>query len=221
MYKIETHLHTSEVSGCAHLSASEMIERYAQAGYDTVFVCDHYAKKYFDRLGDMSWTEKTKMYLSGYTNAREAGDQLGVTVLPAIELTFANSPNDYLVYGITKEFLEKHPALYESNIEDFYPLAKSLGLLVVQAHPFRNNVCFPTPKYVDGLEIYNSNPRHTDYSDKTAALAKEENLLTTAGSDSHRPEDIGLSGLLSEKPIRSSQDFISLIKSGKATIIRG
>ena len=47
MYKIETHMHVSETSGCALLSAEEMIKRYAEAGYDTVFSTDHYVKNYF------------------------------------------------------------------------------------------------------------------------------------------------------------------------------
>ena len=51
MYKIETHMHVSETSGCAHLTADEMIKRYAEAGYDTVFLTDHYVKNYFLKLG--------------------------------------------------------------------------------------------------------------------------------------------------------------------------
>ena len=220
MYKIETHLHTSEGSGCAHLSGSEIIKLCAEAGYDTVFVCNHYAKKFFENLGDMPWTEKTERYLLGYENARAEGEKLGVTVLLALELTFTNAPNDYLVYGVTKEFLDAYPALYDSTIEEFYPLAKSLGLLVVQAHPHRNGVCFPTPKFVDGLEIYNGNPRHKDYSEKTQALAEAENLLFTAGSDAHRVEDVGISGVFSPVPIQNSEDFISLIKNRQAIVIK-
>ena len=220
MYKTETHLHTAEVSGCAHVSAKEMVKAYAEAGYTTVFITDHYKKRYFELLGDIPWEEKIEKYLSGYMLAREEGEKLGIHVLFAIELTFKDGWNDYLVYGITPDFLRTHPRLHESSIEEFYSFAKSFGFLVIQAHPFRNNECFPTPEYVDGFEIYNSNPRHKDYSEKTETLVKENNLLYTAGSDAHQDEDIGLSGVLSDFPISNADDFIRLIESGCATIIK-
>lgn len=221
MWKIETHLHTKEGSGCARLWAVEQMQECAKAGYNTVFVTDHYSKPVFDRFPDLSWEEKVQKFLAGYTHAHEAGRELGITVLCGMELTFTCAPNDYLVYGITKEFLEHYPYLYESNIEEFYLLAKKCGLLVIQAHPYRENICYPTPKYVDGIEIYNSNPRHEDYNEKAELLAKQERLLVTSGSDAHRLGDAGLSGMLSDESIQTVEEFIALIKSGKGQIIRG
>ena len=221
MYKIETHLHTKEVSGCAELTASEQIQECAKKGYHTVFVTDHYAKGNFSKLANLSWIEKVNMFCVGYMNALKTGKDIGINVLLGIELTFTSTPNDYLVYGITKEFLEEYPELYNSRIEEFYPLAKSLGLFVVQAHPFRRNICYPTPKYVDALEIYNSNPRHEDYNERAKALAREEGLLVTSGSDAHIWGDVGLGGMLSPKNIQTSADYIALIKSGKGIVFKG
>ncbi len=221
MYKIETHMHVSETSGCAHLTADEMIKRYAEAGYDTVFSTDHYVKNYFLKLGDIPWQEKAERYLSGYRAALKAGEKYGVKVLLGMELSFVHCRNDYLVYGITEDFIKNNPELYESSYEKFYPIAKENGFLVIQAHALRDGVCNPTLEFVDGLEIYNSNPRHEDYNDKVTAIAKEHNLPFTAGSDAHRADDAALSGLYSEAPIETVEDFIALVKSGKAEIIRG
>lgn len=220
MYKIETHLHTSEVSRCAKLSAEEMIKFYAQAGYDVVLVTDHYTKRFFNGLGDISWKEKAEKYLLGYKAAFQAGKKFGVTVLLSMELTFDNAPNDYLVYGITEKFIENNPELYESSIEKFYPIAKENGFLVIQAHPFRDKVCYPTIEFVDGLEIYNTNPRHEDYNERTKVLAEENNLLFTAGSDAHRSEDATLTGLISTKPVFNMDDFIALIRSKEVEVVR-
>ncbi len=220
MYKIETHLHVSETSGCALLSAEEMIKRYAEAGYDTVIVTDHYVKNYFLKLGDIPWLEKAEKYLLGYRAAKKAGEKYGVCVLLGMELSFVHCRNDYLVYGITEDFIRNNPELYESSYEKFYPIAKENGFLVIQAHPFRDNVCNPTLEFVDGLEICNSNPRHEDYNEKSEALVKENNLLFTAGSDAHRADDATLSGVISEAPVRTIDEFIALIKSKKAEIIR-
>ncbi|MBQ8509037.1 MAG: PHP domain-containing protein [Clostridia bacterium] len=220
MYKIETHLHVSEVSPCAKLSADEMIRLYAGAGYNAVFVSDHCSKKYFEQLGDMSWTEKTKRFFSGYDAAKAAGERYGIMVLPAAELAFEKSSNHYLVYGIKKEFMDSHPDFLDHGIEGFYPLARSCGMLVMQAHPYRDGACFPTPDFIDGVEVYNTNPRHEDHSSRTERLAQEHRMLISAGSDAHRIEDVGLSGVISEQPVTSADDFIALIRSGSVQIIR-
>ena len=41
-YKYETHLHTSEVSKCAHNTGAEMARAYKKAGYTGIFVTDHF-----------------------------------------------------------------------------------------------------------------------------------------------------------------------------------
>ena len=175
---------------------------------------------FFIRLGDIPWEEKTAIFLSGYYKAKKAGDDLGVNVILAPEFHLKDSPNDFVVYGITKAFLDAHPELPDMTIEEFYPLAKENGLFVVQAHPYRDDVCYPTPDYVDGVEVYNSNPRHIDYSEKTATLAEKHALYITAGSDAHQMCDIGLAGLISDEEIKTGEQLVELIKSGKARIYR-
>ena len=110
--------------------------------------------------------------------------------------------------------------LYKLSHADFHTFANDNGMLVIQAHPYRDNFCIPTPGFVDGIEIYNSNPRHNDYNDKAELLASERGLYVTAGSDAHRDDDAAVSGLYSGAPIKTMDDFIALVKSGKATIIK-
>ena len=80
MYMIETHLHTSEVSGCGQVRAADMIKRYKAASYDTVFVTDHFQSSSLDPMGDISWEDKITIFFSGYYRAKAMGDKLGVTV---------------------------------------------------------------------------------------------------------------------------------------------
>ena len=221
MYKIETHLHTSEVSGCGQVRAADMIKRYKAADYDTVFVTDHFQSSSLDPMGDIPWEDKITIFLSGYYRAKAMGDKLGVNVLPGAEFTFAGSPNHYLAYGITREFLTDHPDVNKLTIEEFVSLARENSIFLVQAHPFRDDSCFPTPEYVDGFEVYNSNPRHNDYNDRAAACARENGMLITGGSDAHRPEDVALSGVRSPFPVTSVDDYIRLLKSGQAEIMEG
>lgn len=221
MYKTETHLHVSEVSPCSKLTAEEMVGLYHKAGYKTIFVSDHFQQNVFDKLGDMKWEEKITYFLSGYCKAKSAGEKRGMNVLMSAEIRFDSSPNHYLVYGITKEFLCKYPNLYEMEPSGFYEIVKANNIFVVQAHPFRDDKCYPTPEYIDAIEIYNSNPRHEDHSEKSEVAAKENGLFMTAGSDAHRPDDVGLSGILTENEIKNATDYINTIKNGAFEIIRG
>jgi len=55
----------------------------------------------------------------GYDEAKKAGDICGVTVLLGMEIAFADSPNDYLVYGVTEELLLRYPELYRHDPQSF------------------------------------------------------------------------------------------------------
>ncbi len=222
MYKIEPHMHVAETSRCAKLSAAEMIEIYREQGYSTVIVTDHYSESNFDRFDGETWQEKAERFLLGYRNAKKAAEGKNITVLLGIELAFSSplSRNDYLVYGITEEFLIKNRELYNFSHTDFHTYANDNGMLVIQAHPYRDGFCTPTPGFVDGFEIHNSNPRHENFSDKIELLAREKGLYMTAGSDAHRDDDAAISGLYSDVPIETIEDFVALIKSGKAKVIK-
>ncbi len=220
MFKTETHLHTAEVSRCGKKRAHEMIRAYKEAGYSTVFVSDHFQKNTLDTLGNIPWEEKISIFLSGYYHAKYEGDLLGVAVLPAMEICFVDAPNHYLVYGITKEILSAYPELHTLGIERFAEIAREKDLLVVQAHPHRDGVCYPTPQFVEGMEVYNSNPRHEDESARSEAVAREHGLFMIGGSDAHREEDIALSGVLTEEKIESAAQFIRLARAGECKVIR-
>ncbi|MBE6612740.1 MAG: hypothetical protein E7632_09635 [Ruminococcaceae bacterium] len=221
MYKTETHAHVSEVSFCSQIPGAEMARLYAAAGYHTLFISDHFSENYFNHHRELTWPEKIHSFFSGYRSAREAGEKLGLTVLPAAEISFKNNPNHYLVYGLTEEFLCAHPSILDYTVEEFHGIAKENGLLLVQAHPYRDNPHnYTTPHAVDGIEIYNGNPGHDDHSDLAKKLADDNGLLSTSGSDSHLYCDIGAAGVLSDEPIETAEDFIALIRGRKQQIIR-
>ena len=220
MFKTETHLHTAEVSLCGKKRALGMVKAYLEAGYSTIFISDHFQKNTLDDLGDAPWEDKISIFFHGYYRAKKAGDELGLTVLPAMEICFTDAPNHYLVYGITREILCAYPELHTYGIERFSEIAKKHGLFVVQAHPHRDGQCYPTPQYADGFEVYNSNPRHEDFSEKSEAVAKEYGLAMIGGSDAHRDEDIAGAGIETEEKIESAEQFVRLVKEGKARVIR-
>lgn len=221
MYKTETHLHVSEVSPCSRISAAEMAKAYDEAGYKTLIISDHFQKGYIDRLGDIPWDDKVDHFLSGYEALKAAAEERSMNVILSAEIRFNNSRNHYLLYGVDGAFLKKRPDILDMTIEEFYPYAKEHGITVVQAHPFRDEKCIPMPDYVDGFEVYNSNPRHQNFTEKTLEMATQYKKPMTAGSDTHRVEDIALSGVWTEKEIRTANDYVEALLKGDLKMING
>lgn len=221
MFKTETHLHTAEVSTCSKIRAKEMIRRYHDAGYSTVFVSDHFQTNTLDSLGDIPWCDKVAIFLSGYYKAKVEGEKIGMNVLPAAEICFSDASNHYIVYGVTKELLVRYPNIHKLTVKEFSNIAKENGLFVVQAHPHRDGSCFPTPEYIDAIEVYNSNPRHEDYSELSEKIAAEYNIPVSSGSDAHREEDIARGGIITEFEIKTVEDFIAAVKERKLNIFKG
>lgn len=220
MFKTETHLHVSEVSSCSNLTASDMVMRYYKAGYKTLFISDHFQKSYFDRLGDISWEDKIKRFLTGYEFAKKTGEHVGMNILLSAEIAFNNSCNHYLLYGIDEAFLKNRPDVLDMTIETFYPYAKEHGVTVVQAHPYRDKFCTPTPNFVDALEVHNSNPRHNNFTERVIETALSFNKPMTSGSDTHRIEDVAQSGVITEKEICTASDYVQMLINNELKIIK-
>lgn len=219
MYKIETHLHTKPVSSCARFEPEEMIEFYEKAGYKTVFVSDHFARYHFDKLGDhLSWQEKIDLLYDSFLRAKKAGEKADINVLFSPELSLLG--NHYLLYNVTIEFLKSREDFFSMTLEEFSCCAKENGITIIQAHPLRDGKCTPQPAFVDGFEVINSNPRHENFDEETLALAKEHNLLISAGSDAHRTEDIAGAAVISPYEIKTTEEYLDLLKSGKAKLMK-
>ena len=211
-YFTELHAHTRESSTCADLLASEVAERYVAEGYTTVVVTNHYNAYNLD-LGGESWEDKINHHLEGYRAMKEyARDRL--CVLLGSELRFPECDNDYLVFGITEDFLLLHPDLHLMDLKSFSSLARLHGLLLIQAHPFRNGMKVMRPEYLDGVEVFNGHSGHHSRNDIAMAWAKKYGLIPTSGSDFHHPTQHGCGGIITNAPITSSEELLRVLKSG-------
>lgn len=195
MPKIETHFHTKESSPCGYIPAKEAIEIFANNGYDAVVVTDHFSRSVCGLPDERHWDDVCQHFLSGWRAALKTAERLAIKVYLGMELRFPNDENDFLVYGVTKDFLFHHPWLYEESLEVFAPIAQQEGLAIVQAHPFRPECQRVNPNLINGVEIANFNPRHDSHNSQAWDWAKEHDLLWTAGSDYHRGEDFSGAGI--------------------------
>lgn len=215
-FKTELHAHTSEVSPCGHVTAPEVADRFIAEGYSSLVITNHYSPYIIDNLNG-TWREKMDYYMYPYYLMREhAGDRLHVIL--GCELRFEGNINDYLIYGITEEFLRENPDLHKMSLRSFAPLARENGFLVVQAHPFRNGIEIVPPELLDGMETFNGTPSYDGRNAIADAWAKRYGLIRTSGSDFHNPDQYGTGGILTSAAIRTGEELVAVLKSGDYTL---
>ncbi|MFQ8832343.1 MAG: PHP domain-containing protein [Ruthenibacterium lactatiformans] len=210
MFKLETHCHTSEVSGCSRLPA---VPRHTAQTLRLRWrrCTDHFHHGCFDSLTG-SWTQKIDCFLS-YCAACEAGAQAGLHIYCGLEFRTTTSDNDYLLFGAAPELLYSTPELHRYTIPQLRALADREGLLLVQAHPFRTGLTREDPALLDGVEVFNGNARHDSHNDDALRFARENGLLFFSGSDHHETEDRGRGGMVLPREPKDEADLVRLLPS--------
>ena len=72
MFKYETHMHTKEGSACSSAPAADMARAHKEAGYDGIFVTDHFFNANTAVPRDLPWEERIDRYFLGYEHAKES-----------------------------------------------------------------------------------------------------------------------------------------------------
>ncbi len=227
MYKIEMHLHTKYASGCGKMDAGQIVDSYLAAGYSGIVVTDHYNRRteWHPKMAE-STKEALWGFTEGYSKVLEEGKKAGLKVYRGAEIRFDENNNDYLLYNYPDWLLADPEGLFAMGLERFYPLAKEAGALLLQAHPFRDTChppCIPMdPRFLDGIEVCNANPRHDSHNDLALAMARANpQLIRVSGSDCHQAEDVGLGGILCEELPKDEAALAALLRSGNYTLIGG
>lgn len=217
----DLHVHTANVSFCGHIPAKDVVQLYSKIGYHGVVITDHYFDGFFTRYTNLSWKDKVKEYVNGYIEAKYQGEELGLDVFLGMELRFIDNPNDYLVYGVTYEFLVDYPELYNLGLPGLKKLAAANDLLIYQAHPFRRNNYLTEVDLLDGIEVFNGNPRHSSYNEQAYAFAQKHQLKMISGSDFHQKEDLGAGGVVFTERVKNNQHLVSLLRHRRIEGLRG
>lgn len=220
MFRFDTHVHTDETSHCGKVPAKEMVKLYAEAGYSGFVMTDHYNRYSMKVHGCETPEQEVETFLKGYRTAKAYGDEIGFDVLFGMELQPDGAYNEFLLYGLTEEFLYAHPHIYEEDLLTIRRLANENGILIFQAHPYRPGMTRAMPGFLDGVEVFNGNPRHNSQNDLALMYATQHHLLQSSGSDAHQVEDIGRGGLLTEERITDLESLTRILKEGSAQLIR-
>lgn len=235
-YKYETHLHTSEASACGSSKAADYISVYKRIGYDGIFVTDHFFGGNTCVSFELDWSARIQQYCSGYEAALEEAqkqneiDGGNFKVFFGIEQTFDG--DDYLIYGLNKEWLLAHPEIESMNHGQLFEAVSQAGGLMIQAHPFRLRGYIQAihlhPREVHGIEVYNGG-NTPDQNELALAYAKTYDFPMTSGSDIHNitfalenkiEGKMNLGGMEFDDPLNNVEDYIRLIKEKKGRILR-
>ena len=215
MYKYETHLHTKHGSACATISGKGQALEYKHAGYTGIIVTEHFFRGNTCIPKDLPWEERINLFCRGYEEAKYYGDKIGLQVFFGWEETYDGQ--DFLVYGLDKEWLLNHPEVEHWTIKEQFLEVSKYGGMVIHAHPFRDRPYIPKirlfPKQVHGVEVYNAG-NYNEENERAYMYAKQYNLPISAGGDSHH-HDITCSGIGVEERFESIVDYIKCIKENK------
>ena len=217
-YKYELHSHTTETSQCAQITSKELVEKYKELGYSGIVITNHYSDFTFSLKEMFNKKLRSEHYLKGYREAKKYETE-DFSVLLGLELRFFLNGNDYLIYGITEELIEKSPFLLPMYLKRTSAFFRKHGCIIIQAHPYRPYIYRANPKYLDGVEIVNGKSTKTE-NEKALNWAHRKNLkIKTAGSDCHRVTGAGISGIETNEPIKNNDDLLRILKSGEFRII--
>ena len=65
----------------------------------------------------------------------------------------------------------------------------------------------------DGIEGFNSHPRHDSRNDIAMAWAKKYDLQMISGSDAHRPQDVAISGIRTKEIVKTSEQLVEVLRN--------
>jgi len=203
--RVDLHIHTRPRSPCSAIDPSALLEEARRAGLDGVCLTEHQNR----------WSPREVEELM------QAGR---IRVFQGNEVT--TNQGDILVFGYDQEVKGVVP------IQDLRKEVEAVGGLMIAAHPFRGFLLFGISQlqldlgqacqravfqHVDGLEIHNCKVTDPE-NDMARRVAERLGLLGVAGSDAHRPDEVGKCVTIFEREVRTEQELIEEILAGRFTV---
>jgi hypothetical protein len=219
-YLYETHLHTSFSSACGSSKGSKYIKGYKDRGYSGIVVTDHFYNGNTAVPRNLPWKEWVNRFCRGYEEARNEGERQGLDVFFGWEETF-DGCDDYLVYGLNKEWLLENPGARHWTRGEQYAQVRAAGGCVIQAHPFRQHSYIRrvvlSSGCVDAVEAANAGNAEQSYDALAMRYAQKMKLPFTAGSDIHEEGQLRsgkIYGVFFEKKIGTAAELVNAVCNG-------
>lgn len=215
-YRIEGHCHTKDSSPCGQVYAEDILKAYQENNYSGIIITDHFSYQVFGN--NDSWKNIVDKFLLGYKNAKKLESKYNIKIYLGMEIRFTDSYNDYLVYGITEEFLYQNEWLYMKSLKELKTLSKD-KYLIIQAHPFRYGNTLADLNLLDGIEINNTNPHNICNNHLAYNAYLKSNLIPTCGCDFHSIDCISKTEYMEFFNLpKDNSELVAMIKQRKYII---
>ena len=208
-------MHSSEASACATNDINKMLEKYNSLGYTGIILTNHFFNGNTCVPRNMLWRNKIELFLLPYEKAKIKAKEYDMDVFLGFEYNYYGT--EFLIYGIDKEFLIKHPEIMSLTLSEFINLVHENNGIVIHAHPFREASYIREirlfPELTDAVEVINGSHVGTNFNDKAKAYAEKYNLPQTAGSDAHNTNHSRFCGMEFQHRLIDINDFISTVRN--------
>lgn len=211
--KFDTHCHVHEGSVDSLVRVEKYIELLIRQQYDGMIITDHNTYNGYRHYVDKIAGTKYKDFV----------------VLRGIEYDTYNAGHFIVIMPTGEE-----PPLLEQRglrLDKLIKVVHDHGGILGPAHPFGENFLsiYNTGRFkrhrgitksFDFIEGFNSNEDHSD-NVKAMHIASIYDKPVFSGSDSHMESNVGRAATFFDADIRTEDDLIAYIKSGKKTHIEG
>lgn len=225
MYKYQMHVHTSPCSKCGGLTPETLCQALLEFGYQGAVITNHFyhGNSGIDRSENTSWAEFVSAYEQDYLACKEEAEKHGLDIIFSIEES-VKPGLEILCYGVTPKVLYDNPQLIKEDVDEWVRVMRANGVVVVQAHPFREADYIPNPgalphEYLDGVEVFNRGNNTPEMNQKALDFAIEHNLLKTSSADAHWPNHIPYGGITTEHRITNEKELADLLRGGEYELI--
>lgn len=214
--KIDPHVHTKGISLCSRVNFRDMINEKKTAGYDAVILTNHCQPWYYEKQNRIFWLQE---FFKEYEQARNYGKSCDFKVFLGIEVSISDPHwSDFLLYGTSENFFYSQKSFFDMNQKELFDYCNLHGVLMVQAHPFRDGHSPCDPQFMHGVEI---NLRPQDYAKREAVeeFALKNDLFITSGSDYHSVVQDEFGGMIVPDSVCDSLQFANHIKNSGETVV--
>jgi predicted metal-dependent phosphoesterase TrpH len=190
--KVDLHIHTNH-SRDSRASPESMVKHALEMGFDAIAVTDHRT-------------------VSGALEAERLARGTGLLVIPGQETVTLEGE---LIVLCLRETLPNGRPLLETIRQ-----AREAGGFIIVPHPFDpmrrgvGNAIKPCLEHIDAIEVFNARTIFRRFNEKALSFAREHNLPSVIGSDSHFPEEMGGTYML-VRAQKEARAILDAIRSGK------
>lgn len=226
MYKYQIHIHTPPCSRCGKLTPSELCKALLEYGYQGGVVTNHFyhGNSGIDRGNGTTWESFVSAYEQDYLACKKEAEKYDLDIIFGIEESLKPGI-EILCYGVTPKVLYDNPQLINGEAEEWVRVMRENGVVIIQAHPFREADYIPVPgplpvDMIDGVEVFNNGNSDLIMNERALEFANQHpHLLRTSSADAHQYERIPFGGISTKSRIKSESDLAKLLKSGEYELL--